>query len=35
LLFLLPKKPTAFRGPWKFQWRKFGYQSIFSTIKTL
>lgn len=31
LLFLLPKKPTAFRGSRKFYWRKFGYQSTCST----
>ncbi len=31
LLFLLPKKPTAFRGPRKSYRRMFGYQSICST----
>ena len=29
--FLFPKKLLAFRGPRKFLWKKFGYQSICST----
>lgn len=33
LLFLFPKKLLAFRGPRKFLWKKFGYQSICSTKK--